>query len=88
MTTTRKEMLAAATRLRGVAMNPRLGLAEWYPPHTGSDSPAQDSQRAYYGDLLMVAEWVIEQAQPKCDACGWPNKADGCCSRRGCCNDE
>lgn len=23
-----------------------------------------------------------------CFSCGWPNKADGCCSRRGCCNSD
>lgn len=23
-----------------------------------------------------------------CSACGFPNKADGCCSRSGCCNSD
>lgn len=57
------EILAAAERLLGVSMNPRLGLAEWYPPHPGSDSPAQDSHRAFMRDLRAVAELVIQQCK-------------------------
>jgi uncharacterized protein involved in type VI secretion and phage assembly len=84
----RDELRAAAERLRGYSMNPKLGLGEWYPAHAGSDSPVQDSQRAFLRDLRAVAESVIQQTHPDgyCDACGWPNKPDGCCSRNGCCN--
>lgn len=60
---TNDEILAAATRLRGYSMNPHLGLAAYYPPHPGSDSPAQDSQRAYLRDLRAIAELAIQQCQ-------------------------
>ena len=57
------EMLAAAERLRGYSINPHLGLAEWWPAHPGSDSPALDSQRAFLRDLRAVAELAIEQCK-------------------------
>jgi hypothetical protein len=86
---TNDEIRAAAERLMGYSMNPHLGLGEWYPVHPGSDSPAQDRQRAFLRDLRAVAELAIEQTKNPhgvCDACGFPNNADGSCSRRQCCN--
>lgn len=31
---------------------------------------------------------LLRETTPRCDACGWPLKADGCCSRSGCCNSD
>lgn len=37
---------------------------------------------------LQFYEWHREQSHGRCAACGWPNKADGCCSRADCCNSD
>jgi hypothetical protein len=55
-------------------------VARWLREHP--DKPRFTLTRTQLEMLLRP------QDADRCFACGWPNKADGCCSRAGCCNSD
>ena len=62
--------------------------------------PTEDGGRVYIemgskGREAMLSMLAQEEIDDKngtphgsCFSCGWPNKADGTCSRQGCCDSE